>query len=239
MGLECGLVIEAKYIKKVKFPSTEVMELGNYFEYIATGSKTRDGRIPEPVYLKSGKLNVAYQRIIKQKENYDRILKEHGFKILEIDYVFNNKLFSGIADVIAEKDGVKCIVDIKTTGLIDDKWQEFGWADESIEHKDQLLVQAIHYTLLAKEEWKVDNVPFYFFIFSNKNDVDCKIFEIIIDEDTYTQHLNNMSNALIYLEESIKSGWKANPSLKRCNSCFLKDKCKSATKVPLIKKVYI
>ena len=31
---ECGLKIEKQYVEGVNFPSTEVQELGNYFEYI-------------------------------------------------------------------------------------------------------------------------------------------------------------------------------------------------------------
>ena len=47
-GNTCGLQIKAKYIDGVKFPSTDAMELGNFFEYMATGSLPRDGHTPEP-----------------------------------------------------------------------------------------------------------------------------------------------------------------------------------------------
>lgn len=237
-GLECGSIIRAKYVYKMPFASTELQELGNYFEYLCTGSLARDGHTPQPVILKNGNLSVGYERMKKQKENYDKIIKKYGFKVLEIDYNFKDDNFSGIADVIALKDGKKCIIDIKTTSLIDDKWTDYGWSSESIEQKDKLHIQAVHYKMLAMKEWGVSDVPFYFFVFSNRNEIDCLIYEVEVDNDTFIRHEQNMKMGLEFFNKELKNGFKNYPSLKKCSACQLKSTCLDFIDVPKIEKIY-
>ena len=76
-GLECGALVKAKYVDGLVTPSTELQELGNYFEYLCTGSLARDGHTPQPTILKNGNLSVGYERMKKQKENYDKIIKKY------------------------------------------------------------------------------------------------------------------------------------------------------------------
>jgi len=44
----CGLKFKAQHFDNVKFPTSLPMDLGNYFEYVATGCLPRDGEMPEP-----------------------------------------------------------------------------------------------------------------------------------------------------------------------------------------------
>lgn len=237
---ECGLKIEKQYVEGVNFPSTEVQELGNYFEYICTGALPRDKHIPEPKLLKSGSMTIGYERMHKQKENFERMMEHYKFKIEKTGFSFTNPKFSGVADVIAlNEDKQRVIIDIKTTGLINDKWSEYGWADESIEEKWNLNVQAVHYKMLAKYEWGIEDIPFYFMVFSNKNENECKIFEIIVDEDTRWQHYQNLKNIKIYLDDILKNGWEAKPELMRCKKCPLEASCLYAVNVPNLQKIYI
>ena len=83
---ECGLVLKAKYIDNISFPSSPAMDLGNYFEYICTGALTRDGKTPEPVLLKSGKLSTPYARMEKQKETFDEIMKTYDLEVKHKGY---------------------------------------------------------------------------------------------------------------------------------------------------------
>ena len=237
-GLECGSLIKAKYVDGLVTPSTELQELGNYFEYLCTGSLARDGHTPQPTILKNGNLSVGYERITKQKENFDKIIKHYGFEVLEIDYNFAHDTFSGIADIIALKDGKKCIIDIKTTSLIDDKWTDYGWSSESIEQKDKLHIQAVHYKMLAMKEWGVSDVPFYFFVFSNRNEIDCLVYEVQVDEDAFFRHEQNMINGLKFFNKELVNGFKTYPSVKKCNNCPLKDSCKDFTDIPKIETIY-
>ena len=102
----------------------------------------------------------------EQKENYHKVLKKYGFDVIGIDHHFKSKDYSGIADVIAVRDNQKVIIDIKSTGLIEDKWSPYGWHNESLPFNDNLLIQARHYKMLAFEEWGIEDIPFYFFVFS-------------------------------------------------------------------------
>jgi hypothetical protein len=237
-GLECGALVKAKYVDGLVTPSTELQELGNYFEYLCTGSLARDGHTPQPTILKNGNLSVGYERMSKQKENFDKIIKHYGFEVLEIDYNFAHDTFSGIADIIALKDGKKCIIDIKTTSLIDDKWTDYGWSIESIEQKDKLHIQAVHYKMLAMKEWGVSDVPFYFFVFSNRNEIDFLIYEVQVDEDAFFRHEQNMINGLKFFNKELVNGFKTYPSVKKCNNCPLKDTCKDFTDIPKIETIY-
>ena len=239
---ECGLIIDHIYIKGQWLPSSKAQELGNYFEYICTGGLPRDKHIPEPVLLKSGKPSIDYARMDKQKENFEAMMYEYGFEIEHTGYEFTNPKYSGIADIIAKdvnNKNQRVIIDIKTSGLINDKWSPYGWADESIEEKWDLLLQAIHYKMLAKYEWGIEDIPFYFFVFSTKNENDCKAFEIIVDESTRFQHTNNLANIKTYLDSQLENGFKPKPKYSRCQSCGLADTCLHKVNVPIPQKVFI
>ena len=231
---ECGLKIEASYINGINFASNDVQELDNYFEYICTKQLPRDNHTPIAKMLKNGNKSLPYVRMDKQKENYENIMKSYP-------------KYSGIADIIAldknikskEKNKQRIIIDLKTSGLLNDKFSKWGWADESIEEKWDLLIQAIHYKMLAKFEFGIEDIPFYFMIFSNKNDYECKIFEINIDEATRYQHFQNLENIKKYLDKCIKEGFKPKPSLLRCNRCLMNKSCLHQLEVPQIQKVYV
>ena len=247
LGEECGLLIEASYFNKVNFPSSEAQELGNYFEYKATGQLPRDNHTPEAKLLKNGNPSLPFARMDKQVENYKYLMKRMNFEVEQTGFSFTNPKYSGIADIIAFDKNIKSkdvykkriIIDLKTSGLLNDKWSEYGWANESIEEKDNLLIQAIHYKILAKYEWGIDDIPFYFMVFSSKNDWEYKVFKINVDEVTYQQHYANLLNAQNYLDEQIQKGFRANPSLEKCHSCPMTDTCLQSADIPSIQEVYI
>ena len=115
---ECGLYFKAKYIDGLSEEPTPPQNLGNWFEYICTGQLPRDGKEPIPKTLKSGGLSKDYQRMELQSENYHKLMEHHGFKTLHTGYTFDkHKDLTGIADVIAERDGKLCVIDIKSNGI--------------------------------------------------------------------------------------------------------------------------
>ena len=164
-------------------------------------------------------------------------MSKYGFELIDIDHHFNCKDYDGIADIIAKKDGVKCIIDIKTTGLIDDKWSKFGWHNDFVSSNDNLMIQARHYKMLAKEEWGIENIPFYFFVFSTTNSVDCKVFEVECHSESLEMHKRNSEGAKKILDNLLEVGFKAIPSVKACLECPLKDSCDSYTNVPPIVQI--
>ena len=235
---ECGLKLKAKYIDGINDNPSEAMNLGNWFEYICTGQLPRTGEVPEPKRLKSGKLAIEYVRMEVQKDNYTNLMNSHGFEVLKTGYVFKKDSDStGIADIIARKDGKTCIVDIKSSGLLDDKWHEFGWNLDSIEYKDKLLIQAVHYKYLARKEWGED-VDFYFAVFSTKNTNDALLLKVNVDEDRMVSHGEDIENAKIIVEKGLRDGFKAHPTYRGCTKCFLKESCLKALKSPEINEIY-
>ena len=236
---KCGTQIYAQYFDNVKFPSSPAMELGNYLEYICTGSLSRDGSTPVAETTKKGEPTSKYKIVNEQKNNFVKILNKYGFKVLSIDHHFKSKKYSGIADIIAEKDGVKCIIDVKSTGLIDDKWSDFGWHDDFVYKNDNLMIQAKHYKMLALEEFDIYNIPFFFFVFSTTNPTDCKVFEIDCSHEALEEHKNNSEGAIEMLNKTLEKGFKSIPNYKECNKCPIKDTCNDFIDVPIIQSIQL
>ena len=247
MQEECGLRIKASYIDKINFPSTDAQELGNYFEFKATGQLPRDGHTPKAVLLKNGNPSIDYARMDEQVSNFHKVMKRMNFSVEHTGYEFNNPKYSGIADIIAldknvkskVKENQRIIIDLKTTSLINDKWSSYGWADESIEEKWDILIQAIHYKMLAKWEWGIENIPFYFMVFSTRNEWEYKLFKVNVDELTMQQHYNNLQSVKLFFDETLKAGFKAYPKYNVCKDCPLSITCSEFTDIPSVQEVYI
>ena len=200
---ECGLRIEAQYINGEQGPSTPAQALGNWFEYECTGAlPPYNPVVPEPKILKSGKLAVAYERMKEQVENYKRAIEFYNVTEIQAGVDMKWANITGTADIIAKVNGVKSIIDIKTTALFDDKWNDFGWATEHLADgfrpKLTLLVQALHYKWLYKNLHNED-LDFYFWVFSTQNSHDFKIIKVNIDEPLYEQHAEDIRMGLNFL----------------------------------------
>lgn len=234
IGEKCGKQIEAQYIHGVEFGGSDIQELGNYFEYICTGSLARDGHTPEPELTQKGQPTSKYKIMQEQKLNFDNIMEEYGFTKICIDYNFVHDKYSGIADMIAERNGQQVIIDIKTTGLINDKWNDFGWHNDFIAKNENLMIQAKHYKMLAELEWGIKNIPFYFFVFSNTNSIDHKVFQVSCSDESLEQHKRNCEGAELMLDSFIENGFIAIPEYSECIKCPIKDNCNSFTNVTQI-----
>src|ERR1035437_4774116 len=87
LGNECGLVFVEKYIRKnySLFEPSEVMRLGNYFEFCCIGATTKNKEDPKPEYLKDGKtLTAPYKRLESQVENFKRFISFYNIEILNV-----------------------------------------------------------------------------------------------------------------------------------------------------------
>jgi hypothetical protein len=245
---ECGLVVKAKYLDGIQSPPTKAMKLGQYFEFMATGGLPAygDGTAPEPDSVYKG---TAKERLSEDYEraNQSAIFCKALFKAMNIKiFSFGKKLVSTklnmscTTDIIAKWNGKKCIIDLKYSGLVDDKWNELGWHEDFLEQKEKILTQAVHYKIIAKEKFKTDDVPFYFFVFNTKDPMDVRIFEVLVDPSKEMEHLEGVKNVSQALKREMKSpnGWKAYPELKRCNKCHLNETCEQRALLPKIKQVF-
>jgi hypothetical protein len=232
----CGLYFKAQYIDKVvESKPSAAMKEGIYFEYLCTGALPRNGEIPQAEYTKGG-LTTAYQRAKDASEFFKSIITYYGIKILKTGYVVS----TGIIDIWAHGGRMhsgECIIDLKYSGLIDDKWNELGWDTESLTMKDSLMIQGVHYKMLIKKALGLD-VPFFYFIFNSKDPTDMKIIREEVDEDKFFFHEQAVNNVKNMLMQDIERGFKAFPDYRQCKDCPVFATCPERIEFPTPIKIY-
>jgi hypothetical protein len=242
-GNACGLQVKAKYIDGIKFPSSDAMELGNFFEYMATGSLPRDGHTPEPkiVYKGTAKesLSADYQRAVESAELFKKTIKHYDIQIIDTGKVCTQDGMTGIMDIVAKWDDRICIIDTKYSGLIDDKWSDFGWNLDMLPERHSLMLQPVQYKILLSKdlECDADDIDFYFFVFSSKEVMNVKLIKVNVDELTIANHLTTIEWVKGELQKPIDKLFKAKPNLKLCFECAIKDDCKFKVEVPQIDEI--
>ena len=245
LGETCGLQVKAKYIDN-NYPriSSEVMELGNFFEFMATGSLPRDGHIPVAgvVYKNTAKqrLDDKYQRAMDSAVFFKKIVEFYGIEIKETGKVITQDGMTGILDIYAEWNGRVSIIDTKYSGLLYDRWNEMGWDIDSLPEKHNLMLQPVQYKILMSLELgiPVEEIDFYFFVFSSTNSNDAKIIKVVNDEATIEQHHLAIKFVKRELAKPIDIIFKAKPELLRCLDCALNQECAFRIEVPPIQEIY-
>lgn len=239
-GEVCGLQLKARHIDKIKFPPTDAMLYGIFFEYKITGYLPEGIEFPT---LKGGGLPTKYVAISKQAETFKKTLERYGFEIVGYNKRYETDDMSLVVDIeVVHKDDAErriIVIDTKCSALINDKWSDYGWHEERIEQKDDLLIQAVQYKYMYNEIYGY--VPdFYFYVASSTNDTDCKFYKVEIDEETrFSEHLQITEKAKQQYDHlATTDSWKPRPSMSECADCAIKDTCKHFTDVPLIKTIH-
>jgi len=241
----CGLALHKQYFQKLPTPQSDTQKLGVYFEYLCTGYMREGDPIPEPELVYKGtakeKMAAEYERATKSAELFKKMIEEHNIKIIKYgEYMFHNGV-SGISDIRAEWNGQECIIDIKYTSLFDDKFNDYGWHTESLVYKSKLLLQPTHYKYLMREISGVENMPFYFFIFSSKDPNKVKIIKTNIQEEHIRLHeeitIQKMKKYINYHFQN-PSALEARPNYLRCKECAFYDECDKRAEIPLIDEIY-
>lgn len=251
---DCGLKFKAQYIDKISFPPTDAMKLGIFFEYLCTGVIPRDRKSHLPnvrekppktggVKVKFNKkpvyLTAPYERMYKQHLRFKKTMSKYKIKILEKNKTIQLGNIKAVIDILAKFNGKKIIIDIKTSGLINNKWDEMGWDKERLPEKDMIMIQAVFYKWLWKKIYNED-ITFYFLVFSSTNEYDCKFFEIKVDPEKleykhFEEYILNADKRLKYL---LANGFPSLPEVKRCNGCAIKSTCKDFTDIPILEDIY-
>jgi hypothetical protein len=243
-GYECGIAFRELYINKTisKTPS-DAMKLGIYFEYMATGALPRSGEAPQAEYVYKGKPNermaTDYERATASAEYFKSLVKFWDINILHTNFTMETETMKGIADLVVEWNGKPAIIDLKYTGLIDDKWSEMGWHKDFVQEKDNLMVQGVMYKMLAKEVLGIDDIDFYFWVFDSRNPLNVRIIHENVEQGRFITHKEAVDSADKYLAYHIKQNdWTPRPELLRCSNCPLKPNCEHAVDYPSIEEVY-
>jgi len=259
---ECGLQIKSKFIDKQwhLYKPTPAMKLGTWFEYKLTKALPKGNEIPQPLRTAKGLLTAPFKRIEKHIEHFNMLKKELGFIITEVGKTWVHEDLAGTLDLlcIATKDiyykdniivkkGQEFIADIKTTGLLDNKWEDYGWNIDNLGNKSKLITQPIHYKYIGEKKFKKD-FPFLFFLFSTANEDDYRVINFEIDkEEVYKEHEYWIEWTRRWINRLIEKGFTAEiktndgiiyPTVKKCAICPLRENCKSIVKIPQIQTFY-
>lgn len=242
LGKECGLVIKAKYFDGVVFPSTDAMQLGHYFEYVATGQLPKYGEKPEPVKVYKGTakedFSTDYKRANASASYYTKLIKEFDIEVISTGKTITSGFMEGTLDVLANVNGRRAIIDLKYSGLIDNLWSPMGWHEDSLSENEGHMIQAVHYSLLERLDSNAD-VDFYFWVFNTKNPDDMRIYQIIIEESRFDMHLHSVFETRKKIMNIAKSkSWKAHASPTKCMTCPLVKTCKFKKLLPEPIKIY-
>jgi hypothetical protein len=241
----CGKELWYRFFEKLPTESSDAMRLGVYFEYLATGYLREGEAAPEPDMVYKGtakeKLSAPYEKAQQSAELYKEMIKEHQVEIItKGEYMFYEDT-SGISDLRVKWMGEEAIIDLKYTALFDDKWSETGWHTESLIYKPKLLIQPVHYKWMARYLYGIDNIPFYYWIFSSKDPNEAKIIKVNVQEEHLALHEENYINKMkkyVNWHYNHPDELEARPNYMRCNDCSFKDVCPSKAKMPLIDEIY-
>ncbi len=244
----CGLVFIEKFINHRfdLFPPSEAQKLGTWFEYQCTKSLPKDGKVPQPNVLKGGGLATDYKRMETHVQNFKNFMNHYQIEVLDVQTKWVVEGLEGTLDILAkakapikignqvviEKDE-EFIMDIKTTGLLDDKWTDYGWNLDTLYKKHRIILQPIHYKFLSMLKFGRE-YKFLFLLFSTANDVDHRAILFNVQESEFETHKDFIATSAQWLKFFLKKGFDANPSVVRCAKCPLRVGCKHFAAVPAI-----
>jgi hypothetical protein len=244
-GNMCGEVFRRIWITKdLQLPSSDVALMGQYFEYLCTGALLRDGTQPQPVLTKSGSPVAKQQYLIDQVTLWKKAVVHYGIANIETGRVIEVDAGEYIIvvrpDVVCEMPRIgKCIIDIKTTGLLNDKgYNDYSWNREYIGRKPKLTIQAKLTKLACQDAMKIENIPFYWFVFSNTGDGDALFCEAIIDKNQVAKTVDLLEETVSLIEIEKELGFTFHPEYKRCKDCPLNNSCTQKNEVPLIERIH-
>jgi hypothetical protein len=241
---KCGELLRAVWVddKRIDQPS-DAMNLGTYFEYITFGTLPKSGIKPEPVKIKSGEPNADYRRAEVSSAVTKQWFETMGFKVIKTGQHYVKGRHEGVIDVLVEctkklvfddmhrlKKGDVIVIDVKYSGLLEDKWSKHGWMWSPIQRQ--------YHGIQAKQYHYITDLPFYFFVKGMANPADCKFFRMEISPQEIEQHLAFANEA--YDEVKFMAsvdGFENYPSVEKCFDCVLKETCRSRHEYPDAKLV--
>ena len=113
------------------------------------------------------------------------------------------------------------IVELKTSGMLDNKWDDFGWGLERLATKRKLLIQAACNIISAREYFQTDLIEYYFYVASSTNDDDALLISVVFDERELAKYADMIEWAVRGIEVERDMGYIPYPHYKRCQSCPL------------------
>jgi hypothetical protein len=233
-GEYCGkFFFESDVLKKVDSVPTEVMQYGHFFEFLCTGALKRDGSEPEEPRSKTGKPTEKGKRMRTQAERFKMLIEKEGIVIEETGTIITVPFYKdgfrlkGVLDIRGVVNDIQAIIDIKSSGLIGNEWEAFGWHTGTFNMRKKLTIQVVFYKYLAWKGWGVEDMPFYFIIHSTTNDIDSLFWEVRLhDFEVAMTHFEDMIFEIVEeIKLNVELGFTPYPSVKRCGKCPIAEEC--------------
>lgn len=246
----CGLIFTNKWILKQFGGGSKSNQLGHYFEYLCTGALAKgEKEPPKPQKTKKGELTSEFKTAQKQAVYFKDVVRKYGITEMKAgetvvaedewvgtldiqarwDYIFDNEIFP----IDPNNPNNQVIIDLKYSGLLEDKWSDFGWHLHTLPKKSGTMLQAKHYKFLFWKKYGY-NPPFFFFVFDVKEVGKCKIIYVDIDISDLQQHEIFLHKAKAYLEKELKKGFEPKPKYSQCQTCAYSQWCSHKIEVPPI-----
>jgi hypothetical protein len=246
----CGLVFSNKWILNQFGGGTKSNNLGHYFEYLCTGALAKgEVEAPKPEYNKKGELSTDFEIAKKQSVFFKELISKYGIELISAgDKVLADEKWIGTLDILAKWESIskyidfefgednpdkRVIIDLKYSGLIDDKWNEFGWHSDTLAKKQGTMLQAKHYKFLFWKKYGF-NPPFLFFVFDAKEVGKVKIVNIDIEDWELEQHEVFLEKAKKYFEYQLKIGFEPKPKYETCIKCQYAGWCTFKSTLPSV-----
>lgn len=236
----CGLIFVNKWILKQFGGGTKSNNLGHYFEYLCTGALAKgESEPPKPEYTKKGELTTDFQLAKEQSKFFHELMSDLGIKLISAgDKIIADEKWIGTLDILAEwksfTDYVeydfknnpekKVIIDLKYSGLLEDKWNQYGWHLDTLPRKQGTMLQAKHYKFLFWKKFGF-NPPFLFFVFDTKEVGRVKIINVEIEDWELEQYEDFLMKAKNYFEYQMNIGFLPKPKYETCRKCKYSEWC--------------
>ena len=247
-GNFCGEALHRMNIlHEAEFEPSEPMKLGHYFEYLCTGATLRDGSEPPMPMTKAKKATAGALKMQAQALRFKKLVDVEEITIkdtgLVVEHFPKGESFKlkGIYDISGSVKGVESIIDIKSSGLIGNEWEAYGWHKGTFNMRKQLTIQVVFYKYLAWKELGVEDMPFYFAVHSSTNEIDSIFWRIdIADFEVAMNHFEDMVFEIAKeIEMEMQFGFTPYPSVKRCGKCALREKCAHVVETPQLEQLTI
>ncbi len=247
----CGLIFHNKWILQQFGGGSKANDLGHYFEWLCTGSFAKgEDSAPQPERTKSGDLTADFKIAKQQAEYFNSVIQNFGIKLLSAgEKIIADEKWIGTLDIEAKWDSIfknsdfnfddkntehRVIIDLKYSGLLNDKWSEFGWNDDTLSRKQGTMLQAKHYKFLYWKKYGY-NPPFLFFVFDSKVVGKMKIINVEIDTYELELHEEFLEKAKRYFEIQLDKGFQPKPKYEKCIECKYNIHCLfKADKPPIL-----
>jgi CRISPR/Cas system-associated exonuclease Cas4 (RecB family) len=249
-GNLCGLLLTNKWVLQQFGEGSKSNKLGHYFEYLCTGALAKgETKPPEAEYTKKGELTSDFQTAKEQSFFFHQLMKNYGIELISKgDKVVADDKWVGTLDILAKWESIskyinfefgednpekQVIIDLKYSGLLEDKWSEFGWHNDTLAKKQGTMLQAKHYKFLFWKKYGF-NPPFLFFVFDTKNVGNIKVINIDIEDWELEQHEQFLEKAKKYFEHQLEKGFEPKPKFESCFKCKYSKYCQFKIDTPSV-----